>query len=261
MPKRISKKRSYGKKRKSYGRFSKSGHNSPSTGAKRVSPGTYVQSTRTVSKVLSRFGQWNAFPPSISGKMYYVQQFALTGGVVGITGLEQVMRLNSLFDPDFTGGGHQPNTFDQVAALYGTYRVTKCDIELEWFNSNENGAYCLWMISGPLDPLTTQSISPGQILERPNCDYCLVNAASSGSNSIQRVKFSVNIADVMGMTRQQVENDVYDWCAPMTASPSQQVYMRLNIASSGATSTLAVGCNVKMMYHYTAWDRKTQGQS
>lgn len=35
-------------------------------------------------------------------------------------------RLDSIFDPDEGGGGHQPMGHDQWAALYKRYRVTKC---------------------------------------------------------------------------------------------------------------------------------------
>jgi hypothetical protein len=42
---------------------------------------------------------------------------------VGPGFLDYVLRLNSLFDPDFSGGGHQPKGFDQLAVLYNRYRV------------------------------------------------------------------------------------------------------------------------------------------
>jgi hypothetical protein len=42
-----------------------------------------------------------------------------------------IWRLNSLFDPDYSGTGHQPLGFDQWAAFYGSYTVTKCDWELQ----------------------------------------------------------------------------------------------------------------------------------
>jgi len=39
-------------------------------------------------------------------------------------------RLNGLFDPDFSLGGHQPMGFDEWSAFYGRYRVksAKCKI-------------------------------------------------------------------------------------------------------------------------------------
>jgi len=43
---------------------------------------------------------------------------------------ELQFRLNGLFDPDFSLGGHQPMGFDEWSAFYGRYRVksAKCKI-------------------------------------------------------------------------------------------------------------------------------------
>jgi len=44
--------------------------------------------------------------------------------MVNVAGIgTHVFRLNSLFDPDLTGTGHQPLGFDQWATLYGEYQV------------------------------------------------------------------------------------------------------------------------------------------
>jgi hypothetical protein len=40
-------------------------------------------------------------------------------------------RMNSLYDPDFTGGGVQPTTFDQWMTLYTRYRVVACDVDVK----------------------------------------------------------------------------------------------------------------------------------
>lgn len=40
-------------------------------------------------------------------------------------------RLNSLFDPDLTFAGHQPLGFDQLAALYGRYRVLRARLMIQ----------------------------------------------------------------------------------------------------------------------------------
>jgi len=41
----------------------------------------------------------------------------------GATPSAQVFRMNSLFDPDLTNTGHQPQEFDQLTAVYGQYCV------------------------------------------------------------------------------------------------------------------------------------------
>lgn len=43
----------------------------------------------------------------------------------------QVFSGNSVFDPDVTGTGFQPNYYDQIAALYGFYRVFWSSIRIQ----------------------------------------------------------------------------------------------------------------------------------
>lgn len=58
-----------------------------------------------------------------------VYPFAFTSSSVTAGVWYWQFRINSLFDPDFTGGGQQPTTFDQWMALYDRYRVLGCDVD------------------------------------------------------------------------------------------------------------------------------------
>jgi len=50
---------------------------------------------------------------------------------------------NGLYDPDDTGTGHQPRGFDQIKALYRTYRVTASSIRVRFCNlSAGSGSLC-----------------------------------------------------------------------------------------------------------------------
>lgn len=51
-------------------------------------------------------------------KLKYQQDWASNG-----TTIDQVFNLNSIFDPDRTGGGHQPLGRDQWVTFYNRYRV------------------------------------------------------------------------------------------------------------------------------------------
>ncbi len=59
--------------------------------------------------------------PHLYVTLKYTQTFS--NSVAAAAGSIQSMNLNSLFDPDRTGSGHQPYGFDQLAALYNRYRV------------------------------------------------------------------------------------------------------------------------------------------
>lgn len=46
----------------------------------------------------------------------------------------QTFRLNSLFDPDYTGSGTQPSGFDQLALLYRVYQVKYVKVKFTVYN-------------------------------------------------------------------------------------------------------------------------------
>lgn len=48
--------------------------------------------------------------------------------------------LNSVYDPYYDVGGHQPNGFDKWAAIYKYYRVMGAKVKMHWFKSNYIGA-------------------------------------------------------------------------------------------------------------------------
>jgi hypothetical protein len=53
-------------------------------------------------------------------------------GVVAV----HVFGSNCLFDPDITGGGHQPAGFDQYMALYQRYTVLRTRAKVTFFNES-----------------------------------------------------------------------------------------------------------------------------
>lgn len=76
------------------------------------------------------------FPDRIVTRLRYDQvgNMTTTGGSI----VKQVWRANSVFDPDFTGAGHQPLYFDQFAAIYNQYAVIKSKITTV-FTMSEGG--------------------------------------------------------------------------------------------------------------------------
>lgn len=73
---------------------------------------------RTQPRIQKALG---GFPASQIVKLTYAQEVTLdsTAGFFA----ENTFRLNSIFDPDFTGGGHQPMNRDIWGVIYGHYTV------------------------------------------------------------------------------------------------------------------------------------------
>lgn len=59
-------------------------------------------------------------------RLRYVQEVQLDAGTG--TYSQNLFRCNSLFDPDYTGVGHQPKGFDEWAGVYNHYTVMKSTI-------------------------------------------------------------------------------------------------------------------------------------
>jgi len=72
-----------------------------------------------------------AFPNRLYAKLRYVDQLTLNAdNLTGLTGTEIPYRLNSLFDPYFLTGGHQPLGYDQLTPLYQRYKVYKVEVQV-----------------------------------------------------------------------------------------------------------------------------------
>lgn len=72
--------------------------------------------------------QYAPMPKHARAKLIYADTIQLSPGI-GSWGVH-VFSANGLFDPDITGGGHQPIGFDQFIALYNHYTVvsSRCTV-------------------------------------------------------------------------------------------------------------------------------------
>ena len=115
----------------------------------------------------------------VTTKLVYTDTILLssTGSVAFNT---HTFRANSVFDPDWTGAGHQPTRFDQLAALYQRYEVLKSKIRVQFTtgqlaDTSTTVALGPWHVgvvcSGQATPAGTGT-DPGYTLaESPRADH------------------------------------------------------------------------------------------
>lgn len=88
--------------------------------------------------------QWG-FPTKIITKIKYVD-FIPLGPFTNLTPTGNIFRMNSIFDPDFSLGGHQPMWRDNYASIYENYRVLGSKITVKFCPS-------VWSYNGSFGPI------------------------------------------------------------------------------------------------------------
>lgn len=201
------------------------------------------------------------FPAFKYCKLTYSQRFTLTAGTAGIIGTEQVFRLNSLYDPDFTGTGHQPYLFDQVAALYRKYIVSGCKIRATFTDpgvSGTTGTYCYAMLqaSGGSDTLTGSD--QDYIREQP---LTWSKFISDTGNQKAVLNQYVSMPKLEGLTRIQWGAEVATYGASVGANPSRTPYLRVAIGSDTGAANASCTVRVDLQYYCKFYDRESAPQS
>jgi len=127
--------------------------------------GSMAQVPRGIARIASGAEHVFGFPNRLISKLRYVDTYSLSssGGSTG----KQILYLNSTFDPDNTGTGHQPLYRDTFAAIYDQYAVISADVTVT-FVSNA----------------TTSPMRIGMVIDDDNSTSTTVNTLCEQSNGV-----------------------------------------------------------------------------
>lgn len=101
------------------------------TKKRRKTPSGYAAVTqRPRAPRFQALGQ-NPLPMKLVTKLAYNETVRLTGGSAGATAV-YVFNASSLYDPNYTGTGHQPLGFDQIMAMYDHYVVLGAKVTVKF---------------------------------------------------------------------------------------------------------------------------------
>jgi len=173
----------------------------------------------------------------------------------GLPSTDYQFRLNSLFDPNLTGTGHQPKGFDQLAAFYNRYRVYACDYHLTFVQtSNAIPIYCG---AAPTNTLTGFTDITDHA-ETPFCKYLI--AVNSNPLPTGQFKGHVDLAKLNGKTRVAYAADDTTQ-ALTTASPAEQLNLHILLQTLDNSTNLSAYVIVQLHYHVEFSDPAQLGQS
>lgn len=159
--------------------------------------------------------------------------------------------LNSIFDPNRTGVGHQPYAFDTLATLYNRYRVIACGYRLQ-VAGDAPSAICMTAI--PTNELFAPS-TLSEVRENPRAKYIQQNVGAASVTLSNKC----SIPSLVGRTKSQyMADDRYQ--SLVTGSPSELAI--LNIKTTN-TADVAFPTKVQVLLEFTVefFDIKQLGQS
>lgn len=182
-----------------------------------------------------------AFPTRLRRKLLYFDQYTIASSV-GAVGLQQ-FRVNSLFDPDLTGTGHQPRGFDQLCTAtgpYTRYRVMGVSIVLQYIADNSP---VMTIAAGFSDASTLPSVAGGgigSIAGNGELPGWLTSLSNTYGSNVKELAFAARIADIESKPEASIRAED-GYAATSGASPVDVCYFSIQAQAVGAaTSNLDV---------------------
>lgn len=196
------------------------------------------------------------FLPQRATTVHKYQEVVLRTSTSGILDDYQ-FNLNSMFDPNRTGGGHQPMGRDTMAQLYNRYRVDKAIIKVTFVRYTANIA--LWAaISGNnsgtafTNPLTA-------IGEQPYVVQSRTTSALEGKANLV-FKKSFDLHKLTGVTKRKYEDDDR-YQAEIGSDPAEAIVLHCCGADLLETNTCVYALHIEAQFFTTWFDPFVVAQS
>lgn len=174
------------------------------------------------SLIVAKFPGKNPFPRRYLTKVSYSDVIALQGGGVNRS-VDQVFRMNSLFDTDLTGTGHQPRYFDQIMTMYNFYRVLGCKIKVKFMSQASSTALSAHNTFVSVIPRNqSASMTGAYMLDINEIPYSKTSFGNQYKGSISVSKYH-KIHQIAGVSPSVVKNDDA-YRAQELANPSTETY-------------------------------------
>ena len=194
------------------------------------------------------------FPQRMFMKHRYVDTVTLQCVVGGITDAAYSYRLNSVYDPDTTVGGHQPQGYDTMATLYNRYIVYGVSIQLEVFPTQSpippNPSVVCYRLSSANDGWNFAGKRDIDFLEQSMSGAAAVN--EDGRPTVIDLGY-ITIGDVQGQTTREIMAGA-NFASVPGSNPSTVPLIKLGLSNvdsfAEANSRL---CRITLIYH-TVWD-------
>jgi len=157
--------------------------------------------------------------------------------------------VNSIYDPNYTGAGHQPMGRDQYAQFYAKYIVRGCKYVVTF--SNTNPAYQGEVVV-QLRPNTTLSATFEDAIEGGSYRrYAVLGAEGTGPTVISGY---ASCAKLYGVSpKQLVIDDLFS--SNIGTSPNAQMALNLYVQNQAVGTALTIVARVQLYYYVELYEK------
>lgn len=183
------------------------------------------------------------FPQRMFTQLIYYQEVDVNPGAAFYS---YQFNLNSLYDPDRTGTGHQPHFYDQLTGgvLYNRYRVHACQWEVVITGLDSACSAICMPMNGLTPPSTFNAMA-----ESPYTQSAIINALASGGKILHKFKKKMKISTIIG----EKLNDDRDQ-ALYNANPTNSCVLHTRVETLDGTNLTRYHIQVKLRYFCELFD-------
>lgn len=179
-------------------------------------------------------------PLKFATKLRYVDNFTLDGAASGFATVK-VFNAGGLYDPDTSGGGHQPRGFDQLMAMFDHYVVIGSRITVDIAASSVESQ----------NQICGVALRDGATVAAAPVDYLELGTVRSRqmTPANPRAKFTLNYSPKRFLGRSSVMSDS-TLKGSVGANPTESAYF--HIFTAGQNSSDPAACTVFVTVDYLA---------
>lgn len=164
-----------------------------------------------------------------------------------------VFSFMSLYDPDVTGGGHQPIGYDQLMLMYDHYTVIGARAKITATNTDPVNTQR--MVCHVQDSATLHT-NMEEVMENGNVKYVFLGASDSGSATKTSV---ITFSPKKFFGRSPLDGDKYQ--GTIASSPSEGAFLHISAGPLTTVSASPVTFMIELEYTAILTEPKVLSQS
>lgn len=175
----------------------------------------------------------------------------LDPGIAGIP-VNRIYRLNSLFDPNYSGAGHQPIGFDQIMPMYDHYTVIGARVKITASNLDRDPQRVILQIK---DGVTT-STNIAEMMENGRTRSLMLSGSDAGGST---KNITVNYSAKGFFGRNPMDSDKQQ--GNISSSPLEGAFLHITVAPIEADNSGKVIFTITIEYIAILTEPKQLSQS